>query len=178
MCSFRILIYFWKNLIKNWECLCSHEAVELRDDDKAVYMGKGVLKAVANVNEKIAPAIMGMDPTQQAKIDRTMMEVDKTENKVCIIRFKLETFALYWNCPKQFCKYNCERCFHVFTFNEHIWTWWGRLINREFWELMLFWPCPWRYVKPELVRKGYELPFPLSLFLSWYVPSFVIWTMN
>jgi enolase len=58
-----------------------HEAVELRDDDKAVYMGKGVLKAVANVNEKIAPAIMGMDPTQQAKIDRTMMEVDKTENK-------------------------------------------------------------------------------------------------
>jgi enolase len=65
-------------------CLCgSHEAVELRDDDKAVYMGKGVLKAVANVNDKIAPAIMGMDPTQQAKIDKTMMEVDKTENKVC-----------------------------------------------------------------------------------------------
>ena len=62
----------------------SHEAVELRDDDKEVYMGKGVLKAVANVNDKIAPAIMGMDPTQQAKIDKTMMEVDKTENKVCI----------------------------------------------------------------------------------------------
>ncbi len=61
----------------------SHEAVELRDDDKEVYMGKGVLKAVANVNDKIAPAIMGMDPTQQAKIDKTMMEVDKTENKVC-----------------------------------------------------------------------------------------------
>lgn len=58
-----------------------HEAVELRDDDKGVYMGKGVLKAVANVNDLIAPAIMGMDPTQQAKIDKTMMEVDKTENK-------------------------------------------------------------------------------------------------
>lgn len=67
----------------------SHEAVELRDDDKGVYMGKGVLKAVANVNDKIAPAIMGMDPTQQAKIDRTMMEVDKTENKVCITRLML-----------------------------------------------------------------------------------------
>ncbi|XP_024392740.1 uncharacterized protein [Physcomitrium patens] len=58
-----------------------HEAVELRDGDKNVYMGKGVLKAVANVNDKIQPAILGMDPREQAKIDRTMMELDKTENK-------------------------------------------------------------------------------------------------
>jgi len=58
-----------------------HEAVELRDDDKKVYMGKGVLKAVSNINDKIAPALLGMDPTQQAKIDKVMMEIDKTDNK-------------------------------------------------------------------------------------------------
>lgn len=62
----------------------SHEAVELRDDDKKVYMGKGVLKAVSNINDKIAPALLGMDPTQQAKIDKVMMELDKTDNKVHI----------------------------------------------------------------------------------------------
>jgi hypothetical protein len=58
-----------------------HEAVELRDNDKAVYLGKGVLKAVANVNEKIAPALLGLDPTQQANIDNIMKELDRTENK-------------------------------------------------------------------------------------------------
>ncbi|CAM6069983.1 unnamed protein product [Sphagnum tenellum] len=58
-----------------------HEAVELRDNDKAVYLGKGVLKAVANVNEKIAPALLGLNPTQQANIDNIMKELDKTENK-------------------------------------------------------------------------------------------------
>eukprot|EP00245_Coleochaete_scutata_P002385 TRINITY_DN1310_c1_g1_i1.p1 TRINITY_DN1310_c1_g1~~TRINITY_DN1310_c1_g1_i1.p1 ORF type:complete len:479 (-),score=144.03 TRINITY_DN1310_c1_g1_i1:286-1722(-) len=59
-----------------------YEAVELRDGDKSKWMGKGVLKAVANVNEKIAPALIGKDPTQQAEIDRIMIEdLDKTENK-------------------------------------------------------------------------------------------------
>jgi enolase len=58
-----------------------HEAVELRDNDKAVYLGKGVLKAVANVNEKIAPALLGLDPTLQANIDNIMKELDRTENK-------------------------------------------------------------------------------------------------
>ncbi len=57
--------------------------MELRDNDKAVYLGKGVLKAVANVNEKIAPALLGLDPTQQANIDNIMKELDRTENKVC-----------------------------------------------------------------------------------------------
>jgi hypothetical protein len=70
---------------------CRHEAVELRDGDKAVYMGKGVLKAVANVNEKIAPALIGMDPTQQAKIDKVMLELDKTDNKVCNQHFHFFT---------------------------------------------------------------------------------------
>lgn len=70
---------------------CRHEAVELRDGDKAVYMGKGVLKAVANVNDKIAPALIGMDPTQQGKIDKVMLELDKTDNKVCNQHFHFFT---------------------------------------------------------------------------------------
>ncbi|MCT4552611.1 MAG: phosphopyruvate hydratase [Alphaproteobacteria bacterium] len=58
-----------------------HEAVELRDGDKARYLGKGVLKAVENVNTKIADAIVGMDVTDQEAIDRKMIEIDGTENK-------------------------------------------------------------------------------------------------
>ena len=57
-----------------------HEAVELRDGGSD-YMGKGVLTAVANVNEKIAPALIGMDPTKQEEIDRKMIELDGTPNK-------------------------------------------------------------------------------------------------
>src|ERR1700744_2825762 len=58
-----------------------HEAVELRDGDKSVYMGKGVLKAVANVNDIIAPEIVGMDASDQVGIDARMIELDGTENK-------------------------------------------------------------------------------------------------
>lgn len=58
-----------------------HEALELRDEDKSRYMGKGVLKAVVNVNEKIAPALAGMSCTQQKRIDKKMIELDGTENK-------------------------------------------------------------------------------------------------
>jgi len=58
-----------------------NEAMELRDGDKKRYGGKGVLKAVANVNEAIAPAICGMSPARQAEIDRTMIELDATPNK-------------------------------------------------------------------------------------------------
>jgi enolase len=58
-----------------------HEAVELRDDDKAVYMGKGVLKAVANVNEKIAAELKGVDVFEQNAIDAIMIALDGTENK-------------------------------------------------------------------------------------------------
>ncbi len=57
------------------------EAVELRDGDKGRYLGKGVLKAVQNVNEVIAPAIEGFDATDQVGIDRAMIELDGTENK-------------------------------------------------------------------------------------------------
>jgi enolase len=58
-----------------------HEAVELRDGDKGRFGGKGVLKAVANVNDLIAPAVIGRDPTRQAEIDAMLIELDGTPNK-------------------------------------------------------------------------------------------------
>ncbi len=58
-----------------------NEAVELRDGDKKRYLGRGVLKAVKNVNEIIAPAICDLDPTRQEEIDRRMLELDGTPNK-------------------------------------------------------------------------------------------------
>jgi len=58
-----------------------HEAVELRDNDKKKYVGKGVLKAVKNVNDIIADAIVGYDVAQQAAIDEAMIELDGTPNK-------------------------------------------------------------------------------------------------
>jgi enolase len=58
-----------------------HEAVELRDDDKKVYGGKGVLKAVKNVNDKIAPALIGNDVADQTGIDEMMIQLDGSANK-------------------------------------------------------------------------------------------------
>ncbi len=58
-----------------------NEALELRDGDKKRYGGKGVLKAVANVNLTIAPKLVGMDPARQAEIDRLMIELDGTPKK-------------------------------------------------------------------------------------------------
>ena len=59
----------------------SREAVELRDGDKRRYGGKGVLKAVEYVNTEISEAIVGLDATEQAFIDKTLIELDGTENK-------------------------------------------------------------------------------------------------
>lgn len=59
----------------------AHEAVELRDNDKAVYMGKGVLKAVANVNDIIAKELQGVDVFAQNTIDKIMIDLDGTPNK-------------------------------------------------------------------------------------------------
>ncbi len=59
----------------------AHEAVERRDGDKARYMGKGVLEAVAAVNGELAEALVGYDATEQVGIDRTMIEMDGTPNK-------------------------------------------------------------------------------------------------
>ena len=59
----------------------SHEAVELRDEDKTRYLGKGVLKAVNNVNTEIREALLGMDALNQVAIDKVMLELDGTSNK-------------------------------------------------------------------------------------------------
>jgi len=58
-----------------------NEAIELRDGDKSRYRGKGVLKAVENVNREIAPELLGMTPDRQAEIDRIMLKVDGTSGK-------------------------------------------------------------------------------------------------
>jgi enolase len=59
----------------------AHEACELRDGDKGVYLGKGVLKAVQNVNEELADLLEGMDSFDQASVDHAMIECDGTPNK-------------------------------------------------------------------------------------------------
>jgi enolase len=59
----------------------SREAIELRDGDPKRYMGKGVLRAVENINTEIAESLMGLDGTEQAYIDKVLIELDGTENK-------------------------------------------------------------------------------------------------
>ena len=59
----------------------SREALELRDGDKERFLGKGVLKAVQNVNEDIAEKIIGMDARKQVEIDMAMLELDGTDTK-------------------------------------------------------------------------------------------------
>ena len=59
----------------------SREAIELRDGDKKRYLGKGVLKAVEHINTEIAEAVLGLDASEQAFLDKTMIDLDGTENK-------------------------------------------------------------------------------------------------
>ena len=59
----------------------SREAIELRDGDKDRYLGKGVLRAVENINTKIAETIMGLDASEQAFLDQTLNDLDGTHNK-------------------------------------------------------------------------------------------------
>lgn len=72
---------FGRGIVPSGASTGENEAVELRDNDKSRYLGKGVLQAVRNVNEIIAPEIIGMDVTQQVAIDRLMIELDGTPNK-------------------------------------------------------------------------------------------------
>jgi enolase len=84
-----------------------HEALEMRDNDKSRYGGKGVLTAVANVNKRIAPALMGQDVTEQAALDKIMLDLDGTTNKknlganaICGVSLSIaRTAALTENIP-------------------------------------------------------------------------------
>ncbi|MBM3526057.1 MAG: phosphopyruvate hydratase, partial [Alphaproteobacteria bacterium] len=59
----------------------SREAIELRDGDKQRYLGKGVQNAVENINTEVSEAIMGLDASEQAFIDKTLIDLDGTEHK-------------------------------------------------------------------------------------------------
>src|SRR4026209_324350 len=59
----------------------SREAIELRDGDKGRYGGKGVLKAVEHINTEVCEAVIGVDATEQSFVDKTLLELDGTENK-------------------------------------------------------------------------------------------------
>src|SRR5574343_1568095 len=59
----------------------SREAIELRDGDKSRYLGKGVLKAVEHINTELAEAVLGLDASEQAFLDKTLIDLDGTENK-------------------------------------------------------------------------------------------------
>ena len=72
---------FGRAMVPSGASTGEREALELRDGDKSRFLGKGVLKAVKNVNEVIAPAILGMDVTDQAAIDKVMIELDGTKDK-------------------------------------------------------------------------------------------------
>jgi enolase len=72
---------FGRALVPSGASTGEHEAVELRDGDKSRYLGKGVLKAVANVNEIIGPAILGESVLDQVAIDKKMIALDGTKNK-------------------------------------------------------------------------------------------------
>lgn len=59
----------------------SREAIELRDEDMSRYLGKGVLKAVEHINTEIAESVMGLDASEQAFLDKTLIDLDGTDNK-------------------------------------------------------------------------------------------------
>ena len=72
---------FGRALVPSGASTGEHEAVELRDGDKSRYLGKGVETAVKNVNEIIAPEVLGLDVTQQVLVDKVMIDLDGTKNK-------------------------------------------------------------------------------------------------
>ena len=80
----------------------SREALELRDGDKSRYLGKGVLKAVAAINEDIAPALLGNSAFDQKKVDQIMIDLDGTENKEKLTIFMITSMNItrfsLWSC--------------------------------------------------------------------------------
>ena len=75
---------FGRAIVPSGASTGAFEAVELRDGDKSRYLGKGVLKAVSNVNTIIAPKVVGMDALHQEEIDNIMIDLDGTPNKGCL----------------------------------------------------------------------------------------------
>jgi enolase len=73
--------FFGRAAVPSGASTGKHEAVELRDGDKSVYVGKGVIKAVENVNKIIAPKLLGVPATEQALVDKMLIEIDGTHNK-------------------------------------------------------------------------------------------------
>ena len=73
--------FFGRAAVPSGASTGKHEAVELRDGDKSVYVGKGVLKAVENINKIIAPKLLGVPGTEQALVDKMLIEMDGTHNK-------------------------------------------------------------------------------------------------
>ncbi|MBQ4874636.1 MAG: phosphopyruvate hydratase [Rickettsiaceae bacterium H1] len=73
--------YFGKAQVPSGASVGLHEAMELRDNDKKRFLGKGVIKAIDSVNSKISNLIIGMEVAEQEKIDRAMIDLDGTENK-------------------------------------------------------------------------------------------------
>src|SRR3546814_8096388 len=72
---------FGRAMVPSGASTGSKEAVELRDGDKTRYLGKGVLKAVENVNETVARALQGFDAVDQVALDKRLIDLDGTENK-------------------------------------------------------------------------------------------------
>ena len=72
---------FGRGMVPSGASTGEHEAIELRDGDKSRYLGKGVLKAVENVNNVISEALIGFDVRDQMAIDKTMIDLDGTPNK-------------------------------------------------------------------------------------------------
>ena len=71
----------FRAMVPSGASTCIHEALELRDGDKSRYLGKGVLKAVDNINNQLSKKIVGMDCTKQEAIDEAMIKLDNTDNK-------------------------------------------------------------------------------------------------
>ena len=86
----------------------AYEAVELRDGDKNRYLGKGVQKAVDNVNYTIAPNMIGMNVYDQVEIDRTLIELDGTDNKANL--GANATLAVSLACAKACLLYTSRSC--------------------------------------------------------------------
>ena len=76
----------------------SREAIELRDGDAARYLGKGVLQAVENINTEISEGLIGLDAEEQAFIDRTLIELDGTENKSRLAPTPPLAVSMAWPC--------------------------------------------------------------------------------